>query len=471
MSRRAAGRYLVCADTGSTFTKAAAVAVTGADAGRLLATASVPTTVGVGRDVLTGLDAAVAAVASSAGGEPAEVRVCSSAGGGLRLAVVGYERAVTAEAGYRVALSAGAKVVHVACGPVDVPAVTALRASRPDVVLLVGGTDGGDAEVLRHNGTRLAARGPRVPYVVAGNADVRDEVVEVLRVRGRTVVAAANVLPRIGVLDPGPARAAIRDVFVRHVIGGKGISRGRRFARLVRGATPDLVLAGVEVLADSTGGDVLLIDVGGATTDVYSALTPDPADVVATRDVVEVMWRGRTVEGDLGMRWSATGVVDAAVIEKLVDPGDVERLRAAATRRHDDVGHLPSTGEERDLDAELADLAATVAVRRHARPLVSGEVRSAGRDLSRVRSVVLTGGVARHADPVRLERMVRTVLHDTAGGWRLPTAPTVTVDRDYVMAAAGLLAPDHPDAATALARSVTAPVRAGTSRPGTHPGQ
>jgi uncharacterized protein (TIGR01319 family) len=103
--------------------------------------------------------------------------VCSSAGGGLRLAVVGYERAVTAEAGYRVALSAGAKVVHVASGPLDAPAVTALRGSRPDVVLLVGGTDGGDAEVLRHNGTRLAARGPRVPYVVAGNADARDEVV------------------------------------------------------------------------------------------------------------------------------------------------------------------------------------------------------------------------------------------------------------------------------------------------------
>ncbi len=79
--------YVVCADTGSTFTKAAAVVVGGVEAGRLLATAAVPTTVGAGQDVLTGLDAAVAHVVAEAGGEPAEVRVCSSAGGGLRLAV------------------------------------------------------------------------------------------------------------------------------------------------------------------------------------------------------------------------------------------------------------------------------------------------------------------------------------------------------------------------------------------------
>ena len=310
--------YVVCVDTGSTFTKAAAVVVEGRECGRLLATAEVPTTVGPGRDVLTGLDAAVSAVAAAAGSEPAEVRACSSAGGGLRLAVVGYERVVTAEAGARVGLSAGAKVVHVSSGPLDSAGIEALKRARPDVVLLVGGTDGGDVEVLRHNAGRLAASSLRVPFVVAGNADARDDVVAMIEARSRTVVACANVLPRIGVLDPHPARAAIRDVFVRHVIGGKGLTRGPRFASLVRGATPDLVLAGVEMLADSGVGDVLLVDVGGATTDVYSALTPDAEESSLRREVVEVMWRGRTVEGDIGMRWSATGVADAALDRKSV---------------------------------------------------------------------------------------------------------------------------------------------------------
>jgi uncharacterized protein (TIGR01319 family) len=447
------GRYVVCADTGSTFTKAAAVVVDGPQAGRLLATAAVPTTVGQGQDVLTGLDAAVAAVVAEAGAEPLEVRVCSSAGGGLRLAVVGYERVVTAEAGARVGLSAGAKVVHVSSGELDRDGLTALAAARPDVVLLVGGTDGGDAAVLRHNAARLATSGPRVPYVVAGNVDARDDVVAVLEARRRTVVACANVLPRIGVLDPLPARAAIRDVFVRHVIGGKGLTRGPRFASLVRGATPDLVLAGVELLADSGVGDVLLVDVGGATTDVYSALTPDAEESSLHREVVEVMWRGRTVEGDLGMRWSATSVADAALAERLVAPGEQhDRIQELAQVRHDDPAWLPSTPEERADDATFARLALTVALRRHARPADTVEGRTPGRDLSAVKVVIASGGVFRHAEPALLHEMLRPVSTDHAGGWRVPSAPRITVDQRYVMAAAGLLADDHADAAAVLLR-------------------
>lgn len=451
--------YVVCVDTGSTFTKAAAVAVSGADAGRLLATTSVPTTVGPGLDVLTGLDDAVARVVAEAGGEPSEVRVCSSAGGGLRLAVVGHERVVTAEAGTRVGLSAGARVVHVSSGRLDRAGLGSLASARPDVVLLVGGTDGGDADVLLHNAARLAASGPRVPYVVAGNAEARDEVVDLFVRRRRTVVASANVLPRIGVLDPHPARAAIRDVFVRHVIGGKGLTRGPRFARLVRGATPDLVLAGVELLADSGVGDVLLVDVGGATTDVYSAITPDAEEASLHREVVEVMWRGRTVEGDLGMRWSATGVADAAVAERLVAPGTEHDAIADASRlRHADPAWLPATAEDRAMDALIARLALTVALRRHARPAETVDGRTPGRDLSSVRVVVASGGVFRHADAAALRRTLDPVLTDLAGGWKVPRAARLTVDRHYVVAAAGLLAEDHGDAAAVLLREALAPV-------------
>ena len=451
--------YVVCVDTGSTFTKAAAVAVSSAHAGRLLATAAVPTTVGPGLDVLTGLDVAVARVVAEAGGEPAEVRACSSAGGGLRLAVVGYERVVTAEAGARVGLSAGARLVHVSSGPLTEAGITALGDARPDVVLLVGGTDGGDAEVLLHNAARLAASGPRVPYVVAGNADARDEVVERFSRRRRTVVGCANVLPRIGVLDPHPARAAIRDVFVRHVIGGKGLTRGPRFARLVRGATPDLVLSGVELLADTGVGDVLLVDVGGATTDVYSALTPDAEEATLHREVVEVMWRGRTVEGDLGMRWSATGVADAALAEKLVAPGsEHDAIAAAAQLRHEDPAWLPVTAEDRETDTVIARLALTVALRRHARPTDGVDGRTPGRDLSAVRLVVASGGVFRHAEPAALRDMLTPVLTDHAGGWKLPLSPRLMLDRRYVVAAAGLLAADHGDAAGTLLREALQPV-------------
>jgi len=139
----------VAADVGSTFTKVAAVDLA---TGALLGTAERPTTVDI--DVLHGLDAAIADL----GVTPSRVDVCSSAGGGLRLAVVGNEELVTVAAGHKVALSAGARVVHATAGRLDRTAVAALVAQRPDVILLVGGTDGGDEEVLRHN---AADRGGR----------------------------------------------------------------------------------------------------------------------------------------------------------------------------------------------------------------------------------------------------------------------------------------------------------------------
>jgi uncharacterized protein (TIGR01319 family) len=364
--------------------------------------------------------------------------VCSSAGGGLRLAVVGYERLVTAEAGHRVGLSAGARVVHVAAGPLDGAGVATLRGERPDVVLLVGGTDGGDAAVLVHNARRLAGARLRVPVVVAGNVDGRDEAVAALSARGVPVTPTDNVLPRIGELCPGPARAAIREVFLRHVIGGKRLSKGPRFASMVRAATPDAVLSGVELLADSLGGDLLVVDVGGATTDVYSVLTPVEGP---PREVAGTLWRGRTVEGDLGVRWNAVGVVDAAVAERLLEPGAVPPLRSAARERAARPGFVAVDADERAVDLRLAGLAATVAVRRHAR---------GRRDLSLVRLLVGSGGVLRHLSGA--DRVLDEVLRDHAGGWALPRSASVTVDVRYVLAAAGLLVAEHPGAALALLR-------------------
>ncbi|GAA2525391.1 glutamate mutase L [Pilimelia columellifera] len=433
-------RFAICADVGSTFTKAAVVDL---DAGALVGSATRPTTSGT--DVLHGLDAAVAAASAGLRATGAKWLVCSSAGGGLRLGVVGYEPQVSAQAGRRVGLSAGAQVAHVAAGRLTTASVARLRAARPDVLLLVGGTDGGDGDVLSHNAARLAAARVRVPVVVAGNVEVRADAAAVLAARGVPVVTADNVLPRLGVLAPASARAAIREIFLRHVIGGKGLSRGRRFASLVRAATPDAVLAAVELAADSGLGDLLVVDIGGATTDVYSALTPDAEALAGVRrQVAGVLWRSRTVEGDLGMRWSAPSVVAAAAVERL--PVD-EVLAAQARLRAGDPGMLPVDAAGRAVDRRLATVAATVAVRRHAR--VDGED---GRDLRRVRLVVGSGGVLRHCPPGDAHEVLSAVVADHGGGWALPRAARTVVDVDYVLAAAGLLASEHPHAAAGLLR-------------------
>jgi uncharacterized protein (TIGR01319 family) len=431
---------VLCVDFGSTFTKAALVDT---DAGALVASREVATTIAT--DVLDGYRSVLGSLAAGGAGEPDEVLACSSAGGGLRLAVVGYERDVTAEAGHRVGLSAGAKVVHVAAGPMSGADVAALRSARPDIVLLVGGTDGGNADVLLHNAGRLARARVHAPVVAAGNADAADEVAALLTATGRRFTVTENVLPRIGVIAPEPARAAIRAAFLHHVIGGKGLSRGPAFADMVQAATPDAVLAGVEVLADTVGSDVLVVDVGGATTDVYSVLHPQGEDAGLAKDVVAPLWHSRTVEADLGVRWNAEGVVEAAGREHVPVPDDLRRYAAALAA---DPGHLPGDEAEEGLDLALARAAAVVAVRRHARPPSPG---SSPRGLADVAVVVGSGGVLRHAPAAGQEGVLTAVAGDHAGGWRVPRDPILVTDTAYLLCAVGLLAGPHPESARALA--------------------
>jgi len=445
---------ILAVDFGSTFTKGVLLS----DDGSVLGTAATVTTgtPAVRRrqrgDILDGY----ASLRTMLGvPDDAAVHACSSAGGGLRLAVVGYERTVTAQAGHRVGLSAGAKVVHVAAGELTSAGLAALRASRPDMVLLVGGTDGGNSDVLLHNAARLA-RGAigghgehAVPIVVAGNVDVRDQTVAVLEATGRPVVASDNVLPQIGVIAPDSARAAIRAAFLRHVIGGKGLSRDPAFGSMVEAATPDVVLRGVEVLASMDGGDVLAVDIGGATTDVYSCLTPEGEDATLRKDVVAPLWHTRTVEGDLGMRWNAGNVIEAAETEHLIDTGSgAEALRAYAARVHERPASLPADDAERHLDLELARLAALVAVRRHARPAQPTE---SPRPLANVTALIGSGGVLRHTDAAGRTHVLGAVLDDHAGGWKVPRAASATVDTAYLLFAVGLLAERAPELARAVA--------------------
>jgi len=450
---------VACVDFGSTFTKAALVDV---DDGRLLATATHTTTLDT--DVLDGWEACRAALAREhPGAADAQVLACSSAGGGLRIGVVGNEELVTAEAGRRVALSSGGRVVHVAAGELGAGACGALADASPDVILLVGGTDHGNAEALLAAARALAECAWPVPVVVAGNVDAQAEASEILSYRGVPHIRADNVVPRIGVLAPDSARAAIRAMFLVYVIGGKDLSSRADFTAMVRGATPDVVLTAVQTLAEDLDDarGVAVVDVGGATTDVHSVVEPDPEDAGLSRQVLAPMPVSRTVEGDLGMRWSAVDTVEAGQEAGLVAAGEHDALSEAAARRHADPSYLPDCAGEHAYDERLATVAVGLALRRHAgRQQVrfgpDGRlVERTGKDLREVGLLVGSGGVLRHRPPEVAGRVLAASSgHDVEGGWLLPRAPRTAVDRDCVLAAAGLLVEEHPDAARALLRSL-----------------
>jgi uncharacterized protein (TIGR01319 family) len=452
---------IALADFGSTYTK---VSLVDPGEGRLLARAEAPTT--IASDLMEGYARALEAAQCSAEGAPPidhEI-AASSAGGGLRVAAVGLVADLTAAAAEQAALNAGARVGTVLAGTLDAEKLERLRVARPEIVLFAGGTDGGQADLVLENARRLAGAGIDAHFVVACNAEVAEEVASLLRTGGTGAEVAANVMPRLGELEIEAARAAILRVFLDHVIGGKGLSASPAFGRMVKMPTPEAVLEATRLLARGTAtrpgvGDVLVIDVGGATTDVHS----DRVEEIATPGVEEPLLPPpatlRTVEGDLGLRSGAAGVaaVDARwLLEQ--EHVDVPALEQAVSLRGEKAEWIPEGAEEDRLDRLLATGCATHALRRHCGTMLlsRGEagpptlVRD-GPDLREVGQVLGTGGVFAHrGDGVEL---LSVALERRAPRSLAPENPAVAIDRHYVLAAAGLLATHDSEAAFNLLRS------------------
>ena len=435
------------ADFGSTFTKLTLVE---AGSGRRVAFAAAPTT--VESDVMEGygraLETALAAV-----GQPAHVidkLAASSAGGGLRVAAVGLVGDYTAAAARQAALNAGAKVELVLTGRLDDEASVRLSASRPDIVLFSGGTDGGQQRQILENAEALARAPFAAHVIVACNREIADPVAQLLEEAGHRSHVVANVLPEIDRLDIEPARAAIRDLFIEHVIMGKGLSSTREFGEAVVMPTPEAVLVAARLLARGPGGDngigdLLVVDIGGATTDVHSCVTLERPPVGITAKGLPPLPLARSVQGDLGMRWSALGVLEADRDWLAGQSDDPAGLESACRARHARPDFLAADEPEARIDRLLAVSCLTHAVQRHCGTLATVYVPGQGSrfvqeglDLREMPRVIGTGGML--AREVQGETTLATALERRAKGSLVPAAPAVTIDRSYVLAAAGLLA-------------------------------
>jgi uncharacterized protein (TIGR01319 family) len=450
-------RVVVLVDIGSTFTKAAAVALSG----ELVSRVVVPTR---HDDLAAGAeDAVVRAVPD--GALATEVLMCSSAAGGLRVAVIGLEPQLTLEAGRRAAATAGARVVASFAGVLDAEEADALAKVAPDVVLLAGGTNGGDSGAIAANALRLSEVLPEnVPVVVAGNEQVSRGVADSIAGNGRIVRLVPNVLPRIGEIDVNVAQSAIRELFVEHVIGRGRFASASPVAAAIRMPTPSAVLAGTQALSRLGGSDPrvqapVVVDVGGATTDVHSV---QPIGAWPRRAVVPDVETTRTVEGDLGLRENAESLVEEAIRSGYTEPGEDGALRQAAATRTANRTFLPVTRAEVEQEGRLAVLAAAMALSRHAGTLRIGlspagaTIRHTGRDLRSATCLVATGGVFEAAaDPVAIVEAALAAARRRRA--LVPDDVPTFVDRQHVLAAAGLLDDKHPSlAAVLLQRAFTA---------------
>lgn len=444
-------------DFGSTYTKVVAVDIV---AERLLARVQAPSTVET--DVMVGLHAALDLAQADlglSGLQPARFLASSSAAGGLRLVAIGLVPELTAEAAKRAALGAGAKVLQVFAHHLGRREVAALETLRPEIVLLAGGTDGGNREVILHNARVLAATTLTCPILYAGNKDATDEAEDTLRAAGKDIVVAENVLPELGRLNVEPARSAIREVFMRRIVEAKGIHRARELVGDILMPTPMAVLDAATLLAQGTAdepglGDLLVVDVGGATTDVHSVAHGAPSDASWLPRGLPEPYAKRTVEGDLGLRVNAASIIEAAGEGKIAARAGLarEQVRTTVELLTRQTATVPSTPADYALDVALARAAVEVAVERHAGRLdtvytAHGPVTVLiGKDLTPVAHVIGTGGVfARGSDP---HGVLAGALFDSANPLSLrPKSPRLSVDRPYIMYAMGLLAGVAPTSA------------------------
>lgn len=447
-------------DFGSTFTKLRAV---DPESGALVGTAQCRTT--IGSDLMDGFVEAVAEL--RVGG--LDIRVdgpalgCSSAAGGLRVAVVGLERDLTAQAAKQVALNSGGRIVALTTAAERDRLIATVAASAADLVLLVGGIDGGNRSFAADAARALATAQLGVPVIFAGNQAAAAEVTGWLNRGQVSWRVAPNVLPEIGRVEVDAVQAVIRAAFIEHVIKGNRLSVSSRFGQIVALPTPDAVLEAVKLLAtDSDGepGEILVVDVGGATTDVYSCLSVQNTASSRSGSLVPAPPAARTVEADLGLRWSAESLLTAARDLGLVEGADDERLVRAAQLRASDPGFVPRPGNDSVDDLDLARLAVIVAVSRHAgrdRVVLTpagADFRRMGRDIRQIRKILLTGGVFQaHA-----ARNWKTFLDGAFDGFDqrrelVPSRVHVAVDSEYVLAAAGLLSTQSSELARRLIRT------------------
>jgi uncharacterized protein (TIGR01319 family) len=384
-------------------------------------------------DVTIGVNAARARLEAATGPlAPAVTLATSSAAGGLRMTVHGLTQRMTAMAAREAALGAGAVVKYQTAGRLRDRDLREIDAVRPNLILLAGGVEGGDCDTVLSNARRLTELEARPTVVYAGNSVVSADAQEVLETAGFKVGITSNVYPGIDELDIVPARAVIHDAFEEHIVQAPGMER---IGEVVSGRilpTPGAVLLAAEVLAAEVG-DLIVVDVGGATTDVHSVTDGSP-EIAALMTEPQPRSK-RTVEGDLGTYVSAPHVVE---------------MLAAQERPVHLPPPIPLTREEIAAALTLTHFAAVTAVQRHAGRLAhlytpSGRQTVArGRDLTACRLLIGTGGA--------LTRLPggREILADAraraAGGERLlpPPAAHIALDADYVFACCGALLAHFP---------------------------
>ena len=387
----------------------------------------------------------------------------SSAGGGLQMLVAGVVKNITTESAERAALGAGAIVMEAVSaddGREDHERIERIRHVKPDIVLLTGGIDGGSTTHVVEMAEILVAASPRprfgdtlqLPVIFAGNQDAARDVSEILS-RVAKVVVVENVRPTLERENIGPAREAIHEFFLSHVMShSPGYGKLLSWTPVPIMPTPAAVGDMVSNYAKMTGQSVLCVDIGGATTDVFSVFPDAQGQKIANR----------TVSANLGMSYSMANVLVEAGPEMIsrwlpVDLSESElrdRLRNKMIR----PTSIPQSIEDLWVEQAVCREALRLSLQHH-RSLAVGIGGAANKDrgianvfrqsgeryelvdMMRLNMVIGSGGVLSHA-PSRIQAALMMI-----DGFGLEGITQLAVDSIFMLPHLGVFSSIYPEAA------------------------
>ena len=400
-------------------------------------------------DVSIGLEAAIEELRKKLGASELsweEMLASSSAAGGLKMTVHGLVYDMTVRAAREACLGSGAVIHHVSAGKLRRGDLKRITEVAPKLIYLAGGTDYGEYETALYNAEVLMDHFPDIPLIYAGNISNVEEIKEMAEEKDVKIYLTENVYPALDQLNIEPSRQLIHQAFEENIVHSSGMEKIRDLVNGPILPTPGAVMEAA-ILLQKELGDLLVMDIGGATTDLHSVTAGDPAkeDLLVQAEP----FAKRSVEGDLGV------YVNRKQLFKQFTEEEQKHLGSLAERFLLQGGEIPSSEEEILFVQVLAQRAAERAFERHAgqwREHFTGEGMKRlieGKDLTAVRHVIGTGGALTRL-PLGKVILERALAKAPPKALYPAKEVAIHLDNDYLMASLGVLAKTYPKAALKL---------------------
>ena len=381
-----------------------------------------------------------------------EMLATSSAAGGLKMTVHGLVYDMTAKAAKEAALGAGGIIHYITAGKLRRTDLAKIKEINPNLILIAGGVDYGERDTAIENAEKIRSLGLKTPIIYAGNIENQEEMKLIFdEESGQQLYNVENVYPKIDDLNVEPCRKVIQDAFEQHITHAPGMEHVRDMVNGPIIPTPGAVMECTKLLYDCLG-DLMVLDVGGATTDLHSVATE--SDKIARIMISPEPKAKRTVEGDLGVYVNRMKVIESIGEEQMRK--DCEKMGIDLDKTLESYVAIPKNEAEFKLVERLTKEAVLKATERHAgiiRYIYGPSGRSTvaeGKDLTQVKYIVGTGGALTRL-PHRVEIMQEIAKHNETGMMLFPTEHAkILVDNDYIMASLGVLSKRYREAAIKL---------------------